>query len=161
MKKILIVLACLLALCLTLGAVSADDNWHLSFGDNSNGGSVEMENNELELQDIDFIIPDGYVENETERLLANDTDDGNKISKCVFQNGDKQIIVKVVFSDIVYSDDDYTPAEEAEAKNITNQSGYYYVNSDGESVFDYVKDGKLVEIIAPDEQTISSIIVDD
>lgn len=159
MKKILIVLAFLLALCLTLGVVSADDGWTLSFKDN--GGSVEMENNELELQDMDFIIPDGYEENESARLLGNDTDDGNKISKCVFKNGDKQITVKVIFSDIVYTDDDYTPDKAAEAKNITNQSGYYYVNGDGESVFDYVKDGKLVEIIAPDEQTISSIIADD
>ena len=61
--------AVLLAICLAVSAVSADDewsfNWSSSESSNSDGGEMSFENGKLKLQGIEFNIPDGFKENET------------------------------------------------------------------------------------------------
>jgi len=95
----------LLAICVSISAVSADDGWSFNFssseGSNSDGGSVSFDNGKLVLQDIEFAIPDGYKENDTAQKLAEQAEDDEdaKYSLCSFLNGDKEIVVKVFFSD--------------------------------------------------------------
>lgn len=62
---------------------------------------MKFENGKLNLQGIDFTIPDGYKENESAQKLAEKADDPKdaKYSVCSFINGDKEIITKVYFSD--------------------------------------------------------------
>ena len=165
MKKILIFSAVLLAICLTLGAVSADDDWSFNFSSSksvdTDGGSFSLENNKLNLQGFDFIIPDGYKENESARKLAVEADDIDdaKCSACFFVNGDKQIYVKVFFSD----DNPFTnitPLDGQVEKTLADIDGVYEANQYGDDTptFKYLEDGKLVEINAPDDDTIVSML---
>ena len=164
MKKIMMVGVILLAICLSISAVSAFE-W--SFGEsssdstNSDGGSISLENNELTIQDIKYVIPEGYKENESAKILAEEADQnafpGFKISSEKFDKGDDSIIIKVVFGDEKFDKDSYTPADEAVSKNLANVNGYLTEYNDGVS-FDYIVDGKLVEIFAPDEETLSSVL---
>ena len=56
-----------------------------------------------------------------------------------------------------FDEDAYTPGDEAVSKEIADVSGYLTEYNDGVS-FDYVEDGKLIEIFAPDEETLSSLL---
>ena len=51
----------------------------------------------------------------------------------------------------------YTPEKYAVAKKISNTDGYLSEYNDGVS-FDYIEDGKLVEIFASDEETLSTLL---
>ena len=90
MKKVLMIFAVLLAVCLTVCAVSADDSWSFNFSSsdssNSNGGSMSFENGKLKLQDLEFTIPDGFEENQSAQKLAEDATDVKdaKFSVCQF-----------------------------------------------------------------------------
>ena len=167
MKKILMISAVLLAICLTVSAVSADNEWSFSFfssdSSNSDGGQMSFENGKLKLQDFQFAIPDGYNENESARKLAvdvNDTPDA-KASMCQFIKDGKDIFIKVYF----FPDDSdkeltITPGTAEVEKKISNIDGYYSDNkyNDSTPTFRYIKDGKLVEVNAPDDDTLTSII---
>ena len=168
MKKILMIGAVLLAICISVSAVSADDSWSFNFGSsessNSNGGFISLNtaNNLLEIQKLQYTIPDGYKENESYRVVGEDTNqssfpEGTKITSCKFIKGDDSIIIKVIFSDEEFKADEYTPSDNAVEKEIANQSGWLEEFNDG-MCFDYVKDGKIVEIFAPDEKVIESLI---
>ena len=69
MKKIIIVLSVLLAVCLAISAVSADEGWSFNFSSeessssSSNGGEVNFNNGKLKIQCLEFTIPEGYKEN--------------------------------------------------------------------------------------------------
>ena len=145
MKKIMIFGAILLTICISISAVSAFEfSFDSSSSDssNSNGGSVSLKDNELTIQDFKFIIPEGYKENKSAQILAEDADQnafpGFKITTEQFDNGEDSIIIKVVFGD-------------------DKMDGYLSEYNDGVS-FDYIEDGKLVEIFAPDEETLSTLL---
>ena len=160
-KKIFIVGALLLAVCITISAVSADNGFKFSFSSsdssNSNGDSIKFDNGKLVIQGIEFTIPEGYKEVEKDKVLgANDnTTPGFKVSSDTFEKGNDKIIVKVFYSD--NSEANYTPDKNSTEKTLSNQAGWFIQGSDG-VVFDYIKDKKLIEIIAPDEKTLVSII---
>lgn len=154
----------LLAICLSISAASAFE-WNFDFSSsdstNSNGGSISLENNELTIQDFKFVIPEDFKENESAKVLAEDADQdafpGFKMSSERFDKGNDSIIIKVLFGDKEFDEDAYTPGDEAVSKEIADVSGYLTEYNDGVS-FDYVKDGKLIEIFAPDEETLSSLL---
>ena len=155
----------LLAICVTISAVSADDGWSFNFSSsessNSDGGSVTVENNKVNIQDIEFTIPDGYKEEESERIVGKEADQksfpGAKISTVEFDKDKDSIIIKVVYADNEIKDSDYTPDDGAVEKQICNQKGYVHEHADGVSI-DFVKDGKIVEVFAPDEQVLASLL---
>ena len=164
MKKIMILGVILLAICLSISATSAYEfNFDYSSSDSSNtdGGSISLENNELTIQDFKYIIPEGYKENESAKITGEDADQdsfpGFKISSERFDKGNDSIIIKVVFGEEEIDEEGYTPEEGAVAKDIGDIKGYLSEYNDGVS-FDYIKDGKLVEIFAPDEKTLSSLL---
>lgn len=167
MKKILIVFAALLAICLTVSAVSADEGWSFNFSSsdssNSDGGAMSFDNGKLKLQDIEVTIPDGYKENESAQKLAVDTDDDIedcKYSLCQFIKDGKEIFVKVVFftNDNVFTS--LTPEDNEVNKTMEGINGLYNANKFGDNTpsFRFLKDGKIVEIDAPDDDTINQIL---
>ena len=168
MKKILMIGVVLLAICISVSAVSADDSWSFNFGSsessNSDGGffSLNTANNLLEIQKLQYTIPDGYKENESFRTVGEDAGlsnlpEGTKLTAGEFINGDDSIIVKVFFGDTTFEKDGYTPAEGAVEKQIAKQDGWLLEDDEGVT-FNFVKDGKLVEIDAPDEKVVEDIL---
>lgn len=164
MKKIIMIGVILLAVCLSISAASAFEfNFDYSSSDSSNtdGGSISLENNELTIQDFKYLIPEGYKENESAKIVGEDADQdafpGFKLSSERFDKGDDSIIIKVVFGDEEIDEEGYTPEDGAVAKDINDISGYLSEYDDGVS-FDYIQDGKLIEIFAPDEETLSSLL---
>ena len=165
MKKILMILAVFLAVCLTVCAVSADDSWSFNFSSsdssNSNGGAMSFENGKLKLQDVELTIPDGFEENQSAQKLAEDSPDikDAKVSVCQFIKDGKEICVKVFFFD----DNEFTnlkPVDNEVNKTISGINGVYDANkyNDNTPTFRFIKDGKLVEVNAPDDDTLASII---
>ena len=158
MRKGLIALIALIAICITIGAASAAD-WSFNIGSdtNSDGGSVQINNNELKIQDEKFTIPDGYKENETARLVGNQTTEGSgaKISACELDNGNKTIIVKVLYAD--GGIDNATGPEGSENATVSGHSGYLK-NDELGTLFGFMKDGKLIEIRAPSQAEIESVL---
>ena len=169
MKKIIIVLSVLLAICITVSAVSAEDGgWSFNFSSqessssNSNGGSIEFKNGELTIQGLKFAIPDGFKENETAKAVGKEADQnafpGSSISTDRFDKGNDSIIVKVIYNKDKNLGDNYSPSDNnSVSKKIANHDGYFVDYDDGVS-FTYIDDGKVVEIFAPSEDTISSVI---
>lgn len=163
-RKFLLAGVILLAICVTVGAVSADDSWSFSFSSssqsNTDGGDVSITNNNLKIQGLEFIIPDGFKENESARLVGNDTDQnsfpGFKISKVQFDKGNESLTIKVIYGDNKLNSSTYTPANDTVSGKIHDIDGYITEYKDGVS-FDYLKDGKLVEIIAPNKEMIDSL----
>lgn len=157
MKKILIVLIALIAIGVSIGAVSAE-GFDFSFGGESNtdGGDFSLENNKLSLQGIDLKIPEGFKENESARTLAEDTDafgEGCKVSYTEFYNNDTNIIVKVFFG----NDGKIENVTGENPIKIGNQDGFLD-EKDGRAIFDYSIDGKVVEINAPNQDTIKTLL---
>ncbi|AMD17041.1 hypothetical protein TL18_02780 [Methanobrevibacter sp. YE315] len=163
-RKFLMMGVVLLAICVTISAVSADDGWSFNFSSssesNSDGGDVSVENNHVKIQGLEFTIPEGYVENESARLVGNDTDQdafpGFKISAVQFDKDNDSIIIKVVYGDDELNASSYTPANDTVAEKINDIDGYFKEYDDGVS-FNYIKDGKLVELFAPNKETLISL----
>ena len=166
-KKILIIGVILLAICVSLGAVSADDgfsfSWSSSDSSSSDGGDISFDNGKLKLQGIELTIPEGYEQNKSAEKLAEpatDIDDA-KYSLCSFINGDKEIITKVFFLD----NDKFTsldPNDDGSSVKATMAGidGIFFEDKYGDQTptFEYLKDGKIVEVNAPDNETIESVI---
>ena len=157
----------LLAICVSISAVSADDGWSFSWSSSdssdSNGGDMSFDNGKLKLQGIELTIPDGYKENESAQKLAQDAEDVNdaKFSVCEFDNGDKQIVTKVFFMDDK-DFDNLSPKDDGSSIDATMAGikGIFFANKydDQTPTFEYVKDGKIVEVNAPDNETIEAVI---
>lgn len=159
MKKIMIVLIALIAIGVSIGAVSAE-GFSFSFGSesNSDGGDISINNDKLSLQGIDFKVPAGFKENESARMVANATEafgEKCKVSGTEFYNNETNFIVQVFFAD----DGDFN---DLKVNNATNQTiaGHqgFVTEKEGRTLFDYVVDGKIVEINSPDQQTLESIL---
>ncbi|WP_295610119.1 hypothetical protein [uncultured Methanobrevibacter sp.] len=159
MKKIIIVLIALIAIGVSIGAVSAE-GFSFSFGSesNSDGGDISINNDKLSLQGIDFKVPAGFKENESARMVANATEafgEKCKVSGTEFYNNETNFIVQVFFAD----DGDFN---DLKVNNATNQTiaGHqgFVTEKEGRTLFDYVVDGKIVEINSPDQQTLESIL---
>lgn len=168
MKKILMISAVLLAICLTVSAVSADDDWSFNFSSsessNSDGGAMSFENGKLVFQDVEFTIPDGYSENESAQKLAADAEDDEdaKYSVCQFTKDGEEIVVKVFFFDESVNQEftNLTPADGEVEKTIAGIDGVYNADKYGDNTptFRFIEDGKLVEVNAPDDSVLESIL---
>ena len=84
-----------------------------------------------------------------------------KYSLCSFINGDKEIITKVFFLD----NDKFTsldPNDDGSSVKATMAGidGIFFEDKYGDQTptFEYLKDGKIVEVNAPDNETIESVI---
>lgn len=158
-RKILMIGLLLLVVCVSISAVSADFNFSFSSSESSNsdGDSIKFDNGKLVIQGLEFAIPDGYTEVDNEKVLGgNDTNfPGFKVSSDAFTKGNDKIIVKVIYSDTTTGD--YTPPANATNKTIGNQTGWF-MQENSDSIFIFIKDRKVVQIIAPNEETIGSII---
>ncbi|WP_405292810.1 hypothetical protein [Methanobrevibacter sp.] len=166
-KKIMFLGVLILTICISISVVSAEGfEWSFSTSESSNsdGDAITFDNGKLVIQDIEFSIPDGYKEVDNEKVLGANLDDdddqgslkGFKISADTFKKGNDIIVVKVVYSDT--TEGDYTPDDDAVTKTISNQEGWL-TQDDGGVIFTYIKDKKIVEIVAPDEETVESVIV--
>ena len=82
---------------------------------------------------------------------------GTKITACEFLKGKDSIIIKALFADEKFDEDGYTAPDDATEKEIADQDGWLREFDDG-VCFDYIEDGKIVEIIAPDEKVLESLI---
>ena len=169
MKKILMIGAILLAICISISAVNADDSWSFNFSSsessNSEGGEFSLNNNQLQIQGLNYAVPDGYKENETYRSVGEDANlsslpEDSKITCAEFIKGNDSIIIKIFFSNEKFEADQYTPADNAIEQKIGNQDGWIQ-KFDDRVIFDYVEDGKIVEIVAPDEKILESLIKSD
>ena len=157
-REILIVGLFLLVVCVSIGAVNAVYLVSSSESTNSEGDSIIFDNGTLVIQGIEFAIPDGYLEVNNEKILGKDSKSfkGFKESLEKFVKGKEQIIVKVSYSNNT-SEVEYTPVNTSVEKTISNQTGWL-IEDNFASVFTYVKDEKIVQIIAPNETTIAYII---
>ncbi len=164
MRKILMIGVVLLAICISISAVSADDDWSFSFSssENTDGGSINFDNGLLKIQDLEFNIPEGYEENESAQKLAEDAADieDAKYSACQFIKDGKEIVITVFFTDAGDFENLTATEEGAVEKTIAGINGIYSENSYGDNTptFKYLKDGKIVMINAPDDDTIASVI---
>lgn len=123
---------------------------------------MSFENGKLKIQDVELTIPDGFEENESAQKLAEDANDveNAKYSLCQFVKDGQEIVVKVFFFDNGNEFTNLTPASGEVEKNIAGVDGLYNPDKFGDNTptFRYVKDGKVVEINAPNDDIISSII---
>ena len=159
MKKIIIVLIALIAIGVSIGAVSAE-GFSFSFGSesNSDGGDFSLNNDKLSLQGIDFKVPTGFKENESARMVANATEafgEKCKVSGSEFYNNDTNIIINAFFANDGKFDD--LKVNNATNKTIAGHEGFIS-EKEGRILFDYLVDGKIVEINSPDQQTLESIL---
>ena len=159
MKKIIIVLIALIAIGVSIGAVSAE-GFSFSFGSesNSDGGDFSLNNDKLSIQGVDFKVPEGFKENESARMVANATEafgEKCKVSGSEFYNNDTNIIINAFFANDGKFDD--LKVNNATNKTIAGHEGKKR-KKEGRILFDYLVDGKIIEINAPDQQTLESIL---
>ena len=157
-KKTLMTGLFLLVVCVSISAVSAIDiSYSSSEISDSEGDSITFDNGKLVIQGIEFAIPDGYKEVDKGKKLGIDSKalNGFKESSDTFTKGNDRITIKVSYSNT--TEGEYTPANNTVEKTISNQTGWFIEDNAG-AVFTYIKDKKIVEILAPDEQTLASII---
>ncbi len=157
MRKGIAILVALAVFCIAVGVVSAEEwSFSSSSASSTDGGSIEVNNNEVKIQDETFKIPDGYKEDQDARILAQTTDDGKnaKISSCHFENGDKAITIKVIFSEAGITN--VTGPQGSKDATIGGQAGFLTQEKDG-VLFDYNKDDKLIEISAPTQEDLEAL----
>lgn len=156
----------LLAICISVSAVSAEDgSWSFDFSSsdstNSDGGSVQVDNNVVTIQGFKFTIPDGFKENESAKKVGEEADQelfpDFKESTVAFDKGDDRYLITVLFGDEKVDDDSYTPAKNATEKELADVDGWYEEYDDG-AAFDYIEDGKLIHIFAPNEKGLISLL---
>ena len=168
-KKIGIILLVLMTLTCTFGAISAEDS--VSFSSKSSSSSVQIVNNNLTMNGINFNIPDGYEEVEQESDSNSDDDDyddekkedidGTQVDNTVkseFKNSNKEEIKIVIGEKSNNQKIESINPPNAEQKTINDKEGYL-INDNGKAVFEYIQDGKIVKIEAVNEDVISQIIV--
>lgn len=149
-KKIIAICLMLAVVSLSLTALTASDDL--------------LANDEtLTINGIEFNIPAGYTKDMDESKMDYVVDDYNKASTYILKNGDKMINITVGYST--------TGGEITEYQNIygTNKTisgvdGSFLTDSskidNNEVAFLHALRGKSVYISAPDEATLSQVIVE-
>ena len=167
-RKIMLILIALVTLCIAVGAVSA---WEFSFGSESSSSSsvssdgnvanVDYKDGVLKINDKQFKIPDGYKQDDNKTATGENanlsSDKEAKLTRAVFHNNDKTIVVKCI-----YTKGEITQyiAEmpNNENKTINNHAGTLEKYDDGTVRFSYIDGGKIIQIESPDEATINEIL---
>ena len=148
-KKIIAISLMLAVISLSLTALAASDD-------------LLADEDTLTINGIEFNIPDGYTKDMDESKMDYKVDDYNKASTYILKNGDKMINITVGYS---------TAGEITEYENIygTNKTisgvdGSFLTDSskidNNEVAFLHALRGKSVYISAPDEETLSQVIVE-
>ncbi len=172
MKKILILGLILIAVGSTLTAISAGNIV------STTSENVVLENNKLTINGVNFNIPEGYEEIESDVDTSgsdgdNDGDDdtndvedidGTAVDKVIsadFKNsaGDKiEIDVGIKANDEKIAE--INPVN-SEKKSINDKEGYLIKETDDGKTqykFEYLEDGKIVKIVTNNEDLLSQII---
>ena len=165
-NKILIIGLALMLLLVSIAAVSAE-GWSLSSKTatrtNPDGttSTMEINNGVLTLEGVKFNIPDVYQEVENERELGDNEDDygfkDSKKSTCVFKRDDNTITMSVIYNTDASFDKLPKTEEKQEEKTISGKDGLYYVD-EGKAYFEYLEDGKIIEISSTNPDLIEHII---
>ena len=101
----MLILIALVTLCLAVSAVSA---WEFSFGSSSSSSvstdgdvaTVDYKDGVLKINDKQFKIPNGYTQDDNLTATGENANMSSnpdaKLSRAVFDNGDKRIVVKYI-----------------------------------------------------------------
>ena len=166
-NKIFIISIVLLVLVASMTVISAETSF------TSTSTSKTLNNNELTMNNVKFLVPNGFEEVETDTDKTKTESDSEKDTTDIdgtvvdskisseFKNsaGDK-IEMTVGIKANNQKIQSISPAN-AEQKTIKNKQGYLIKTTDdgkNKVKFEYLDDGKLVKIEAPNEEMISQII---
>ena len=157
-KKVLIIGLILIALSTSLTAISAE---------------FTVESNTLTIDGLNFTIPDGYSQVESEKDASGVDEDGevdtedidgtvvDSSTTCDFKNGaGDEITVEVGAKANNEKIESINPAN-SEQKTIAGKDGYLIKDTDDgrqEYKFEYLEDGKIVKIVASSEDIIGQVI---
>lgn len=149
-NKILAICLILVMTSLSLTALAASD-------------SLVTTDSSLTLNGINFNIPDGYTKDMEQTKLDYTVDKYNKASTCILKNGDKMINITVGYvgngAEITGYDNIY-----GTNKTISGVSGCLLTDNtkinNNEVAFLHPLRGKSVYISAPDEETLSQVVVE-
>ena len=165
MKKLLILGLILIAFSTTLTALSADEK--------VTSESMTLVNNKLTINDINFTIPDGFEDVESDSDSSGLDEDGekevedidgtpidSKLSKEFKNSAGEKLEIEVGIKANNEKIDKINLAN-AEQKTIAGKEGFLVKEVDdgkNEYKFEYLEDGKLVKIVANSEDVINQVI---
>lgn len=165
MKKLLILGLILIAFSTTLTALSADEK--------VTSESMTLVNNKLTINDINFTIPDGFEDVESDSDSSGLDEDGekevedidgtpidSKLSKEFKNSAGEKLEIEVGIKANNEKIDKINLAN-AEQKTIAGKEGFLIKEVDdgkNEYKFEYLEDGKLVKIVANSEDVINQVI---
>lgn len=165
MKKLLILGLILIAFSTTLTALSADEK--------VTSESMTLVNNKLTINDINFNIPDGFEDVESDSDSSGLDEDGekevedidgtpidSKLSKEFKNSAGEKLEIEVGIKANNEKIDKINLAN-AEQKTIAGKEGFLIKEvDDGKNKykFEYLEDGKLVKIVANSEDVINQVI---
>lgn len=159
-KKIAIIIIAIIIIAIAVFLVVNPFNISVtsSSSSTSSESSMVFSNGVLNIDGKEFKIPGGFdqLDNESEvGVDAPSVAQGAKSTYGTFSNGTDEIVVKVFTGP-----SDFTELNvEGESKNVTYGSFNGLLHQDeGLFLFDCIVDGKLIEIVAPSEDIISSIL---
>lgn len=117
-----------------------------------------VQGNTLVYKNVSVNIPDGY------KIVENDDPDiGWDGATCTMENGDKEVLVDVIYASVTITHYDKNGnVEPPESKTINNIKGDMYkstsINGTDVYEFNYDTEGAHVTIKAPDEETINQMV---
>lgn len=165
MKKLLILGLILIAFSTTLTALSADEK--------VTSESMTLVNNKLTINDINFTIPDGFEDVESDSDSSGLDENGekevedidgtpidSKLSKEFKNSAGEKLEIEVGIKANNEKIDKINLAN-AEQKTIAGKEGFLIKEvDDGKNKykFEYLEDGKLVKIVANSEDVINQVI---
>ena len=165
MKKLLILGLILIAFSTTLTALSADEK--------VTSESMTLVNNKLTINDINFTIPDGFEDVESDSDSSGLDEDGekevedidgtpidSKLSKEFKNSAGEKLEIEVGIKANNEKIDKINLAN-AEQKTIAGKEGFLIKEVDdgkNEYKFEYLENGKLVKIVANSEDVINQVI---
>ena len=112
---------------------------------------------EVQVDTIDFSIPDGFVLDDD--LSVDENDEGIKVVSKVYASDSDVIQIDVLYSISSYVDaNEVAIAMGGEKQNMMGYDGYYNEFTDGYS-FSFVKDNKMVTVYTTQYDTLNEIEV--
>lgn len=164
-KRLLIIGLILIAVSTSLSAINAEVT--------STSESKLLVNNNLTLNGINFIIPDGFEEVETDvdntemdndKTMDVEDIDGTAVdaaTSCEFKNNaNEKLEIEVGIKGNNQKIESINPAG-YEQKTIAGKQGFFKKDSDdgkGQFKFQYLEDGKIVKISASSEDIINQLL---
>lgn len=146
----------LIAICMILAVTS------LSLTCLAASESLVVNGDSLTLNGIKFNIPEGYTQDVEATDLDYSVSNTNKASTCILKNGDKKINITVGY--VKYGNITEYENVYGTNKTISGVAGSFLTDNtkieDNEVAFLHAYKGKSIYISAPDEETISQVVVE-